>query len=292
MNPYPCVIVVFAASIACATGQAQRFSPAPSSANRQARAYTSWTVFSHPRYGYELPIPPGVRAVSAPDAATTPKFVSSDGLFELSAWGGMSSGSPSKVFEAQWKSAHRHGDREITYQRKGSTWFVVSGTDRAGIEFYEKFTMSGQQVAALSVRFPRVRLREFESWVETIEDGFRPVAIRDQSPEMAPQLMQDQGYRQESESPPSDRKTSSTRKSELAPKRSTTPTPTENVPKISPKADEPTNTADLPVGEKIVGKTGFVYSPFSSENRIVDVTSIPSGTKVKCPYTMKIFRVP
>ena len=33
-------------------------------------------------------------------------------------------------------------------------------------------------------------------------------------------------------------------------------------------------------------------SPFSSNERMVDVTDIPSGTKVKCPYTMKIFRVP
>lgn len=34
------------------------------------------------------------------------------------------------------------------------------------------------------------------------------------------------------------------------------------------------------------------YSPFRSNATIVDVDGIRSGTKVKCPYTMKVFRVP
>lgn len=32
-------------------------------------------------------------------------------------------------------------------------------------------------------------------------------------------------------------------------------------------------------------------SPLSGDHRLVDVLGVPSGTKVKCPYTMKIFRV-
>ena len=49
---------------------------------------------------------------------------------------------------------------------------------------------------------------------------------------------------------------------------------------------------DLPVGQPVVGKKGFVYSPYASDKGQVDVQDIPSGTKVKCPYTGKTFRVP
>ncbi|MES2469856.1 MAG: hypothetical protein V4675_21325 [Verrucomicrobiota bacterium] len=48
---------------------------------------------------------------------------------------------------------------------------------------------------------------------------------------------------------------------------------------------------DLPFGELVPGKTGFVISPWSKKE-LVDVSGIPTGTKVKCPYTGKTFRVP
>ena len=287
MNPYPKVIVLFAVSIACASGQYQRLASAPSPRIRLARVHTSWTVFQHPRFGYELPIPPGVKALGRPEEAATPKFVSADGFFEMSARGGMFRGYPAELVEAQWRLAHRQGGREITYQLKGSSWFVVSGTDKAGIEFYEKFMIRGQQVAVLSVRFPRSRLREFEPWVEKIEDGFRPVVLRAGSPEMAPRSLHDQDDR-----PAEKETTSEPRRSESAQQRTTLPKSAESLPKTPPQAEEPLFTANPPTAAKIAGKSGFVFSPFSSDNRMVDVAGIPSGTKVKCPYTMKIFRVP
>jgi hypothetical protein len=49
---------------------------------------------------------------------------------------------------------------------------------------------------------------------------------------------------------------------------------------------------DLPFGLPVVGKKGYVYSPYAPDKGQVDVVDIPSGTKVKCPYTNKTFRVP
>lgn len=49
---------------------------------------------------------------------------------------------------------------------------------------------------------------------------------------------------------------------------------------------------DLQYGQPVVGKKGFVYSPFAPDKGQVDVDGIPAGTKVKCPYTGKVFRVP
>lgn len=52
------------------------------------------------------------------------------------------------------------------------------------------------------------------------------------------------------------------------------------------------NASGHPYGVTVPGKYGYVYSPHDSEKRYVDVTDIPSGTEVRCPYTKKIFLVP
>lgn len=62
---------------------------------------------------------------------------------------------------------------------------------------------------------------------------------------------------------------------------------------ISPlETKKQSEASKLPYGIPIPGKVGFVYSPFASEKGMVDVTDVPTGTKVECPYTGKTFRVP
>ncbi len=49
---------------------------------------------------------------------------------------------------------------------------------------------------------------------------------------------------------------------------------------------------DMPFGLAIPGRPGFVNSPFAAKHQLVDVTGLPTGMEVKCPYTGKLFRVP
>lgn len=49
---------------------------------------------------------------------------------------------------------------------------------------------------------------------------------------------------------------------------------------------------DIPFGSAISGRPGFVNSPFAAKHQLVDVTGLPTGMEVKCPYTGKLFRVP
>ncbi|MGH7982260.1 MAG: hypothetical protein ACREFF_03830 [Candidatus Udaeobacter sp.] len=49
---------------------------------------------------------------------------------------------------------------------------------------------------------------------------------------------------------------------------------------------------NFPTGKSVPGKPGYVFSPFDREGRYVDVSGYAPGTKVKDPWTDKIFLVP
>jgi hypothetical protein len=50
--------------------------------------------------------------------------------------------------------------------------------------------------------------------------------------------------------------------------------------------------ANFPTAKTVPDKPGYVFSPFDKEGRYVDVSGFAPGTKVKDPWTDKIFLVP
>ena len=50
--------------------------------------------------------------------------------------------------------------------------------------------------------------------------------------------------------------------------------------------------ANFPTAKAVPGKPGYVFSPFDAEGKYVDVSGFAPGTKVKDPWTDKIFLVP
>ncbi len=50
--------------------------------------------------------------------------------------------------------------------------------------------------------------------------------------------------------------------------------------------------ANFPTGKPVPDKPGYVFSPFDKDKRYVDVSGFAPGTKVKDPWTDKIFLVP
>jgi hypothetical protein len=58
-----------------------------------------------------------------------------------------------------------------------------------------------------------------------------------------------------------------------------------------PKSKPPAEDSNLQFGIPVPGKEGLVYSPYYSGG-YVDVKGMPPGSKARCPYTKRIFRVP
>ena len=80
----------------------------------------------------------------------------------------------------------------------------------------------------------------------------------------------------------------------------TTPTPTA-APAATPEPTVRTASVvteakrskrDIPYGIPVAEKPGFVTSPYSPNQGLVDVRGIPSGTEVKDPFTGKVFLTP
>jgi hypothetical protein len=65
----------------------------------------------------------------------------------------------------------------------------------------------------------------------------------------------------------------------------------ENVEPHPSPAAAPTSSLDFPTAKRVEGKPGYVYSPFE-DGKYVDVSGYAAGSKVKDPYSGKIFLVP
>jgi hypothetical protein len=60
----------------------------------------------------------------------------------------------------------------------------------------------------------------------------------------------------------------------------------------SPQITSTNPAAQFPVAKPVPGKPGYVFSPYDPNGGYVDVSGYPSGSKVKDPYSQKIFLVP
>jgi hypothetical protein len=68
--------------------------------------------------------------------------------------------------------------------------------------------------------------------------------------------------------------------------------PTQSKQKPSSSSHASSGQSEFPTAKLVPGKPGYVISPFDSSGRYVDTSGYTSGSKVKDPWTNKIFIVP
>lgn len=68
---------------------------------------------------------------------------------------------------------------------------------------------------------------------------------------------------------------------------------TSDTAEMSPEADlKPVGGTTLPFGTPAFGRKGYIYSPYAPDRGLINVVDVSAGTKVRCPYTGRTFRVP
>jgi hypothetical protein len=136
-----------------------------------------WQQYESPEYGYAIELPLGLfTGDSNGDAAIT--LLENDGRGQIDVYGAVNTQNLSpRDFEAALSEAERI--REITYARRGSSWFVISGYYRREGEesddliFYAKFMFSADRnlVSAFEASYPVADKRRFDPIIERMEDS-------------------------------------------------------------------------------------------------------------------------
>jgi hypothetical protein len=95
-------------------------------------------------------------------------------------------------------------------------------------------------------------------------------------------------------SAPQPRRKTETTRSQKPPKTTQPAAHTDTTqPELKPAATQASSTSStFPTAKAVPDKPGYVFSPFDSSGRYVDVSGYTPGTKVKDPWTDKIFVVP
>jgi hypothetical protein len=280
-----CALCIFGQT--AGIGQTSHPVVAESPAQSEIGNKPAWTLFSHPVLGFEVPVPPNVNALGKPESASTVRFVSDDGRFAMTVHGAVTSGYSPWVLESNWKQVLKLPGRYLSSHRKAGSWFEVSGFDRNGTEFYQKCIVEGNKVAMLTLTYPHSRAHEFNSRVSAIQQRFRivppPVPARapgSESPNPS-ELVNVTPPPKRHKRQPAEVSATFTDAENLVLEEKTTTT---NSP--APPTEPPP-----PYGVRVEGKPGFIYTPYGSK-QMVDVVDLSRGTKVRCPFTDRIFRVP
>jgi hypothetical protein len=136
-----------------------------------------WTHYENATFGYTVDLPLGLfRTSSNEDKGVT--LLEQDGRGQIDVYGAINIQMlEPRQFEEALASAGRI--REVTYSRRGASWFVISGYyQREGDEsddliFYAKFMFSqdGSSLSAFEASYPLSDKRRYDPIIERMEES-------------------------------------------------------------------------------------------------------------------------
>lgn len=132
-----------------------------------------WLVYENPRFGFVLPVPPGMKTLRPPDNGDGQAFASLDGKVKLSGWGSFNVEDAAGV-ETRYRDALAEPGRTITYKRKTAEWYVLSGVTKDGTGFYEKYTANKSYASGWIITYPQSEEKKYTAWIDRIAKGYAP----------------------------------------------------------------------------------------------------------------------
>lgn len=134
-------------------------------------AQDGWTRYENPRFGFVIPVPPGLEAERPPNNGDGQAWSSPDGKIQLAAWGSFNVDHMSDV-EALWEEELAVEGRTVTYKRKTAGWFVVSGVEADGSHFYLRHTADAKYAAGWRITYPASEDAKVSAWIERIAKDY------------------------------------------------------------------------------------------------------------------------
>jgi len=135
-----------------------------------------WRTYSNARYGFSLQYPSDIFAVQRTTEADDGRlFVAKNGDAQLLV-GTLTNDTAFTPHSYQtYVAQNSYADYRISYQRRGDSWFALSGEGNGKI-FYEKamFSCAGRRINSFAVIYPSDQRAIFDRIVERVEDSFRP----------------------------------------------------------------------------------------------------------------------
>lgn len=139
----------------------------------QAQA-EAWTTYRNERFGFSLSYPTATfkedRTSQGGDGVlfVAPKSGAKllVGLFQNA------QGYTVKSYQ-EYVARHSYGSYRVDYNKRGDTWFALSGEDH-GTTFYEKvlFTCGGRWITSFATLYPTAQRHVFDPIVERMEESF------------------------------------------------------------------------------------------------------------------------
>ena len=140
----------------------------------------AWETYRNPSYGYAIALPGAPFAVEERPDKQGVTLIDIAGRGQIDVYGAENAEDLSpREFEAVLGEAERI--REITYARRGKSWFVLSGyyhregDDSDDLIFYAKFMFSPDRsrFAGFEASYPEGDRARWDPIIEAMEDSFR-----------------------------------------------------------------------------------------------------------------------
>ncbi|MDB6147156.1 MAG: hypothetical protein JWO45_820 [Spartobacteria bacterium] len=131
----------------------------------------AWKTCSTPKTQYVLQFPASL--VHSPEpTATGCAYQTPDGEFNVEAVEQATAAGQDETIDTRMQKEVDLMAGTVTYQKKGETWFVLSGVTPDGTEYYRKQYSNDGKWVTLRITYPHAKNKKYDKWVTRIEKAF------------------------------------------------------------------------------------------------------------------------